>query len=216
MIVHYISLKTALSLLTGVLAGLWVLLLGIHFAVLWGMAAFFLNFIPNIGSIMAAIPPVVLALVQHGLPTALLAAAGYLVINIAIGNIIEPRVMGKSLGLSTLVVFVSLIFWLWVLGPVGMLLSVPLTMIANALPDAQPDRFTISCRTGTRLAVRWSGPASPTVVQAAGAQATLAPVRAREVMFLLTDTKVAASSAASPSIRNDAASASVSAAWNWT
>ena len=134
-IVHYVSLKTALSLLTGVLVGLWATVLRIDFPILWGMMAFLLNFIPNVGSILAAIPAVLLALVQHDLPTALIVATGYVVINIVIGNVVEPRVMGKGLGLSTLVVFVSLVFWGWVLGLVGMLLSVPLTMIVKIVME---------------------------------------------------------------------------------
>jgi len=134
-IVQYISLKTALSLLTGVLVGLWVMVLKIDFPILWGLMAFLLNYIPNVGSILAAIPAVILAFVQHGLSTALVAAAGYVVINIVIGNVVEPRVMGKGLGLSTLVVFVSLVCWGWVLGLVGMLLSVPLTMIVKIVME---------------------------------------------------------------------------------
>lgn len=134
-IVHYISLKTMLSLLTGLLVGILVMLLKIDFPILWGMMAFLLNYIPNVGSILAAIPAVLLGLVQHGMPTALEAAAGYVAINIAIGNVVEPRVMGKGLGLSTLVVFVSLVFWGWVLGPAGMLFSVPLTMIVKIVME---------------------------------------------------------------------------------
>ncbi len=135
-IVQYISLKTAMSLLTGVLVGIWVWLLKIDFPILWGMMAFFLNYIPNVGSILAAVPAVTLALVQHDYPTALIAAGGYAMINVVIGNVLEPRVMGKGLGLSTLVVFVSLVFWGWVLGPVGMLFSVPLTMIVKIIMDS--------------------------------------------------------------------------------
>ena len=134
-IVHYISLKTAMSLLTGILAGAWVWALKIDFAVLWGMMAFLLNYVPNVGSILAAIPAVLLALVQYDLSTALIVAGGYLVINVAIGNFVEPRVMGRGLGLSTLIVFVSLVFWGWVLGPVGMVLSVPLTMIVKIVME---------------------------------------------------------------------------------
>ena len=87
-----------------------------------------LNFIPNFGSILAAIPPVLLAIVQLGFPSALMTAVVFLAINGVIGNFLEPRMMGKGLNLSSLVVFLSLVFWGWVLGPVGMLLSVPLTM----------------------------------------------------------------------------------------
>jgi len=117
------------------LVTIWLLILGVDFAMLWGLLAFFFNFVPNIGSIIAAIPPVVLAIVQPGmgLGVATWVAIGYALINIVIGNVVEPRVMGRGLGLSTLVVFLSLIFWGAVLGPVGMLLSVPLTIIARII-----------------------------------------------------------------------------------
>ncbi len=134
-IVRYTSLKTLLSLATGVLVGAWVWGLGIDFPLLWGLLAFLLNYVPNVGSILAAIPVVCLAVVQYGFSTAVVAAVGYLVINLVIGNFIEPRMMGKGLGLSTLVVFISLVVWGWVLGPVGMLLSVPLTMIVKIVME---------------------------------------------------------------------------------
>lgn len=135
-IVRYMTLKTILSLLTGVLVGMWALLMQIDFPVLWGMMAFFLNFIPNVGSIIAAVPAVILALVQYNPTIAIATAGGYLAINVLIGNVVEPRVMGKGLGLSTLVVFISLVFWGWVLGTVGMLLSVPLTMIVKIVMES--------------------------------------------------------------------------------
>ena len=128
---QYMTLKTVLSLLTGVLVAALVKLLGVDYPVLWGLLAFFFNFVPNIGSIIAAVPAILLALIQTDLTTTLLTAAGYVIINVCIGNLLEPRIMGRGLGLSTLVVFVSLVFWGWVLGPVGMLLSVPLTMIVK-------------------------------------------------------------------------------------
>jgi AI-2 transport protein TqsA len=125
---RYLVIKTLISLATGALAGGWLAVLGIDFALLWGLSTFALNYVPTLGSILAAIPPVLLALVQLGPWHAVAVAAGYLVINMALGNILEPYLMGRRLGLSTLVVFLSLIFWGWVWGPVGMLLSVPLTM----------------------------------------------------------------------------------------
>ncbi len=141
-IIQYMSLKTVVSLLTGILASLLVWALDVDYPVLWGLIAFFFNFVPNIGSVIAALPPVLLALIQVDLKCALLMALGYGAINITIGNVIEPRVMGKGLGLSTLVVFLSLVFWGWVLGPVGMLLSVPLTMIVKiALENFEQTRW---------------------------------------------------------------------------
>lgn len=125
---RYMAIKTWLSLATGIFVAVWLAALDVDYPLLWGLLAFLLNYIPNIGSILAAIPATLLALIQLGPTVALLAAGGYALVNIIIGNVIEPRFMGKGLGLSTLVVFMSLAFWGWVLGPVGMLLSVPLTM----------------------------------------------------------------------------------------
>ena len=99
------TIKTILSLGTGIFIALWLLVLGVDYPWLWGMLAFFLNFVPNIGSVIAAIPPVLLAFVQFGFPKLMLTALGYVIVNVVIGNIIEPRFMGRGLGLSTLVVF---------------------------------------------------------------------------------------------------------------
>jgi len=126
---RYVALKTVISLGTGIGVYIWLSIIGVDFPILWGVVAFLLNFIPNIGSVIAAVPAVLLAFVQLGLGSAVVAALGYLVVNVMFANILEPRVMGYGVGLSTLVVFTSLVFWGWVLGPVGMLLSVPLTVM---------------------------------------------------------------------------------------
>jgi AI-2 transport protein TqsA len=125
---RYLNLKTLISLATGLCVGLWVNLLDVDFPTLWGLLAFLLNYIPNIGSLIAAVPAIMMAFIQYGIGHAILVAVGYLVVNVTFGNLVEPRVMGRGLGLSTLVVWLSLVFWGWVLGPIGMLLSVPLTM----------------------------------------------------------------------------------------
>lgn len=123
---HYLVLKTAISLVTGLVVWGMLTTLDVRFAFIWGLL-----YIPNIGSVLAAIPPIIQVLVFGGLYDALVVLAGYLIINLVFGNILEPRIMGRGLGLSTLVVFLSLIFWGWLLGPVGMLLSVPLTIIVK-------------------------------------------------------------------------------------
>lgn len=128
---RYLVLKTAISLVTGLIIWGMLVLLEVRFAFIWGLLAFALNYIPNIGSVLAAIPPIAQVLVFGGLYDALVVLAGYLLINLIFGNILDPRLMGRGLGLSTLVVFLSLIFWGWLLGLVGMLLSVPLTIIAK-------------------------------------------------------------------------------------
>ena len=136
---NYLAIKTLVSLGTGVIIGLWLYFLGVDHFLLWAVLAFLLNYIPNIGSIIAAVPAVLLAFVQLGAATAGLTALGFVVSNMVMGNVIEPRYMGRGLGLSTLVVFLSLIFWGWLLGTVGMLLSVPLTMIVKIALESSPD-----------------------------------------------------------------------------
>ena len=125
---RYLGIKTLVSIVTGLLVWLLTWRLGLDFPRLWGMLAFLLNYIPTLGSIIAAVPAVLLALVQLGVPEATATAVGFMAINIAFGNFIEPRLMGYGVGISPLIVFVGLIFWGWVFGPVGMLLSVPLSM----------------------------------------------------------------------------------------
>jgi len=125
---RFMIIKTIISLIAGTIIGLWLFILGVDFPILWGFIAFLLHFVPNVGQIIAAIPAVLLALIQLGLGPAVLAAAGYLVVGFTLGNAVEPRLMGRKLGLSTLVVFLSLMFWGGLLGPIGVILCVPLTM----------------------------------------------------------------------------------------
>ena len=125
---RYMFLKTIMSLLTAALIAFWLMAVGVDFAIALGILAFALNYIPTIGSIVAAVPGILLAFVEFGLGTAALTTAAYVAINIGVSNGIEPRYLGHGLGLSPLVVIVSVLFWGWVLGPMGMLLAVPLTM----------------------------------------------------------------------------------------
>jgi AI-2 transport protein TqsA len=125
---RYMFLKTIMSLLTGALIALWSMAVGIDFPIALGILAFALNYIPTIGSIVAAIPGILLAFVEFGLGSAALTTVAYVVINIGVSNGIEPRYLGHGLGLSPLVVIICVLFWGWVLGPMGMLLAVPLTM----------------------------------------------------------------------------------------
>lgn len=141
---QYLLIKSWVSLGTGVVISIWLAVLGVDYPILWGLLAFMLNFVPNIGSIIAAVPPVLLAFVQVGPGVAGLTAAGFLAVNIVFGNVIEPRFMGQGLGLSTLVVFLSLVFWGWILGPVGMLLSIPLTMIIKIALESNDETHWLS------------------------------------------------------------------------
>ncbi len=125
---RYLGIKTMVSMATGMCAGVLTWSLGLDFPLLWAMIAFLLNYVPTIGSIIAAVPAVLLALVQIGPGAAGATAVGFIAINVVFGNFLEPRLMGYGVGISPLVVFVGLVAWGWIFGPVGMLLSVPLTM----------------------------------------------------------------------------------------
>ena len=132
---RYLAMKTVVSLATGVLAGFLCWAAGLDFYILWGILAFALNFIPVLGSIIAGIPPFILAFLVDGGPSALAVGVGYISINIFLGNFLEPMLMGRRFGLSTLVVIISVLFWGFVWGPVGMFLAVPLTMVLKVMLD---------------------------------------------------------------------------------
>ncbi len=157
---RYMAIKSATSLLTGMAVAVWLWAVGVDYPLLWGTLAFFLNYVPNIGSIIAAIPAVLLALVQLGTAGALWSLGGFLVINNLVGNIIEPRYMGRGLGLSSLVVFLSLVFWGWVLGTVGMFLSVPLTMTIKIALDSREDTRWLAVLLGPEIEAREPDPQS--------------------------------------------------------
>ena len=137
-VISYLGVKTMMSLLTAICIWLLLEIVGVQYAILWATLSFLLNYIPNIGSIIAAVPIIVQALLLNGFVVGLEVIIGVIAINMIIGNVLEPRLMGKKLGLSTLVVFLSLLFWGWLLGTVGMLLSVPLTMALKIALEASP------------------------------------------------------------------------------
>jgi predicted PurR-regulated permease PerM len=145
---RYTIIKTLINLLAGVLITIWLAVLGVDFPVLWGFLAFLLHFIPSVGSVIAAIPAVFLALIQLGGGSAALTAGGYIVIGMTIGNVIEPRIMGHRFGMSPLVVFLSLIFWGNLLGVVGALLCVPLTMTLKLACEEREDTQWIAVLLG--------------------------------------------------------------------
>jgi len=136
----YLGIKTVISLATGVVLGAWAYVMGLDFPVLLGLVAFLLNYVPTVGSIIAAIPAVLLSVILVGeIGHALFVTFGYVVVNTLFGNILEPNLMGRRLGLSTLVVILSLLFWGWAWGPLGALLSVPLTVIVKIWLENTPD-----------------------------------------------------------------------------
>ena len=125
---RYLGIKTVVSIITGLTVAIATSWIGLDFPLLWGMFAFLLNYVPTIGSIIAAVPAVLMALVQLGVGDAVTTAIAFFLINIIFGSFIEPKLLGHGVGLSPLVVFIGLFFWGWIFGPVGMILSVPLTM----------------------------------------------------------------------------------------
>lgn len=126
---RFLGMKTVISLITGFLAGFLCWVADLDFFILWGILAFALNYIPVVGSVIAGVPPTILALLVSGGPHAMAVATGYIAINVFLGNFVEPMMMGSRFGLSTLMVILSVMFWGWLWGPVGMLLAVPLTML---------------------------------------------------------------------------------------
>jgi AI-2 transport protein TqsA len=157
---RYVATKTSVSVMTGLLAAILCVWIDIDFPLLWGLVAFLLNYIPTIGSLVAAVPPVILAALQVGPSWAFVLALGYLAINNVLGNFLEPRLQGRNLGISPLVVFLSLVFWGWMLGPVGMLLSVPLTMTIIIAMGAHPKTYWIAVLLGPEKPVappHWDG-----------------------------------------------------------
>lgn len=136
---RYLAIKTVISLITGFLAGLLCWAAGLDFFILWGIVAFALNFIPVVGSLVAGVPPTVLALLTAGIPNGILVAGGYLLINNFLGNFLEPILVGRRFGISTLVVVIAVMFWGWVWGPLGMLLAVPLTMVLKVVLDGSEE-----------------------------------------------------------------------------
>jgi predicted PurR-regulated permease PerM len=137
---EYLGIKTVISLMTGVAIGLWAWVMGLDFPVLLGLIGFVLNYIPTVGSILASIPGIILSLVLFGtLGHAMVVAFGYFAVNTVFGSILEPNLLGRRLGLSTLVVILSLLFWGWSWGPIGALLSVPLTMVVKIFLENTPD-----------------------------------------------------------------------------
>jgi AI-2 transport protein TqsA len=125
---RYLLVKTAMSAAIGIAAGCWMAFLHVDFAVLCGLIAFACHFVPNVGAVLAAGPAMLIAFLQQDFSQSLMVMTGYLVIGVVLGNLIEPALLGRSLGLSPLVVFLSLVVWGWLWGAIGMLLSVPLTM----------------------------------------------------------------------------------------
>jgi predicted PurR-regulated permease PerM len=152
---RYLVIKTLISAAVGLTIWLWLLILGVDYPVLWGTLSFLLNYVPNIGAIIAGLPVALLALVQLGPGSALLTVLGFAVVHIVLGNIIEPKLTGKGMSLSALVVLLSLVFWGWVLGPIGMILSVPMTSLAKIALESYEDTRGLAFMLGSGTEIGW-------------------------------------------------------------
>ncbi len=136
----YLGIKTLISIATGLLAGILCWVMDLEFPLLWGILAFALNFIPAVGSVIAGIPPILLSLLNNGdIGDAMIIGGGYLLINGVLGNFLEPTLLGRRFGISTVIVILSVIFWGWLWGPIGMLMAVPLTMLLKVALDNSSD-----------------------------------------------------------------------------
>jgi len=144
----YLLVSTVFGLIVGVLDGVALAIIGVPLPVLWAVLAFITNYIPNVGFVIGVVPPALLALLTLGLPEMLVVIAVYCVLNFVIQSLIQPRYVGGSVGLATTTTFVALVFWAWLLGPLGALLAIPLTLLVKALlVDVDP-----SARWATALA----------------------------------------------------------------
>jgi len=146
---HYLGIKTLVCLSIGILIYIAMLIIGVDYPLLWALIAGLMNYIPNIGSIIATIPAFLFALVQLGLGGALWTLGAFMVIHNVLGNFIEPKIMGKGLGLSTLVVLLSLLFWGFILGLVGMFLAVPFTLTMKIILEQNDKTRWLAILLGT-------------------------------------------------------------------
>jgi len=135
----YLLVKTLASFLLGVLAFALLKILRVDVALLLALLLFILHFVPNVGSVMATVPAVLVALASRGAGTAVAVGVGYFLITMLVGNVLEPRVLGRTLGLSPLVVLLGMLFWGWLWGTPGALLSVPLLMVVKIVLENSKD-----------------------------------------------------------------------------
>jgi AI-2 transport protein TqsA len=125
----YMTVLTGVNFLVGFGDAIFLWFLGVDYAVLWGLLAWFMGYIPSIGFMIALIPPVLLAYAQYGAQTALIVLIGYILINGGVQNFIQPKIMGQRLRISPVIVFIGLFVWGYMLGGIGAILAVPMTML---------------------------------------------------------------------------------------
>lgn len=135
----YVTVNSIFGLIAAAINTVLLLAMGVDFAILWGLVSFLLSFIPNIGFIVALIPPALLALIEFGFGRSLAVIGGYIIINFSVDNVIKPRFVAEHVDLAPIVIVLSLLFWGWLIGPMGALVAVPLSIAAKFLFDSFDD-----------------------------------------------------------------------------
>jgi AI-2 transport protein TqsA len=168
----YLVVSTVFGLIVGVLDATALAIIGIPLPILWGVLSFLTNYIPNVGFLIGLIPPALLGLLEGGVPTMLLVIVVYSVLNFIIQSVIQPHYVGDSVGLGLTTTFLALIFWAWLLGPLGALLAIPLTLLVKALlVDVDPTaRWAVALAGSLEKKADASTPDRPEQSAAAGAQ----------------------------------------------
>ncbi|MEV0378795.1 AI-2E family transporter [Nonomuraea sp. NPDC050643] len=149
---RYLIVSTVFGLINAVLDMIALSLLDVPLPLLWGVLALIANYIPNIGFVIALLPPAMLALLDGGVQTMLLVVAAYIVINVVTQSFILPKFLGDAVGLSTTMTFISLIVWTFVLGALGAILAIPLSLLTRALLiDSDPDATWVQALVSGRM-----------------------------------------------------------------
>lgn len=174
---RYIAIKTGTSMATGLLIGVWLWLIDAELPILFGLLAFLLNYIPTLGSFVAAVPAILVGLLQYGVGHAALITGAFIVVNIAIGNVIEPRIMGRALGLWPSVVLLSVLFWGWMLGIVGAVLSALLTLTVKLILLSTHDLRKLGLALGPRPKATATHTAQEELLEEAMPQTSRDPIR---------------------------------------
>ncbi len=154
---RYLTVTTGINMLVGLGDTIFLLIMGVDFAVLWGVLSWLLGYIPTVGFWLALIPPTILAWAEFGAPTAFIVFLGFVLINGSVQNFVQPKMMGDNLNISPVIVFLSLFIWGWLLGGIGAILAVPLTLLILALLESFE---------GTRGLVMLVRPAAATATEA--------------------------------------------------
>lgn len=136
---QYMAINAGVGLLAAIINVILLAIIGVDFALLWGVLSFFMSFVPNVGFIISVIPPAIMALIQFGFTEMIIVIVAYIIINFLVDNVIKPRFIQESVNISATVTFLSLILWGWVLGPIGAILAVPMAIVVQSILDRREE-----------------------------------------------------------------------------